>query len=67
VNALEIEPGDVVLLGDADPMWAGCLLRVEEVRSWGVIGSVVGPQRAEYPLRVAVENIAATFQVNPLA
>jgi hypothetical protein len=57
-----IEPGDVVLIGNADPFWTGCLVRVEVVKSWGIRGSVFGPQGAEYPLRIGFENITTVFR-----
>ena len=57
-----IEPGDVVLIGGDMPMCASCLLRVETVKSWGVTGSVCGPNAAEYPLRLALENITTVFR-----
>ena len=57
-----IEVGDVVLIGGNLPMWARGLLRVEKVRPWGVVGIVTGPEGAEYPLRVGLENITTVFR-----
>ena len=57
-----IEPGDVVLIGNHLPMWSNCLLRVEGVKSWGVTGSVIGPNALDYPLRVGLENITTVFR-----
>ena len=58
-----IEPGDVVLIGGPGcARWAGCLLQVEQVKSWGVTGSVIGPDGLYYPLRVGVENINTVFR-----
>ena len=60
---MRVEPGDAVLLGEREALWAGCLLRVEEVKGWGVVGRVVGAGGAVYPLRVATADIAAVFRV----
>ena len=41
----DVRPGDIIQIRqDADcPGWIGCLLYVEEVRSWGVLGYVCIP------------------------
>jgi len=57
-----IAAGDVVLVGEDMPFWAGCLVHVEEVKAWGVRGAVYGPQKAEYPIRVAHESIVTVFR-----
>lgn len=56
-----IQAGDVVEIVGAE-MWAGCLMEVEEVRTWGVKGTVKGYNGAEYPLRVALEEIATIWK-----
>jgi hypothetical protein len=58
----DLETGDVVLIGGQHPMWRNCLLLVSEVRRWGVVGSVRGPNDADYPLRVGGDNIVAVFR-----
>lgn len=58
----DIEDDDVVLIGPDSPVWRNCLMVVEEVRSWGVTGTVVAPQEEEYPLRVAFDEIAAVYR-----
>jgi hypothetical protein len=57
-----IEPGDVVLVGKLHNMFAGCLMIVQEVHSWGVTGCVSGPNATDYPLRVGLENITTVFR-----
>ena len=57
-----IEPGDVVLVGKAHTMFAGCLMIVREVHSWGVTGCVSGPNATDYPLRVSRHNITTVFR-----
>jgi hypothetical protein len=59
---MDIETDDIVLIGGRDKMWEGCLLRVEEIRPWGVIGSVRSPGPAEYPLRLNLADIAAVYR-----
>lgn len=36
----ELKPGDVVQITQLDPVFQGCLLVVEEVKSWGVQGYI---------------------------
>jgi hypothetical protein len=60
---MKVEVGDVVLMGGTDDWWADCLLVVEEVRSWGVIGVVRGPKHADYPLRVAFGEVKAVYRM----
>jgi len=57
-----IQVGDVVLIGGNDEFWMGCLLLFEEFRSWGVIGVVRGPKQADYPLRVAYDDISTVYR-----
>lgn len=59
---MKIETGDVVLIGDREPLWAACLMRVDEIRSWGVIGTVTGPNSAFYPLRLAYADIVTVYR-----
>ena len=59
---IEIKEGDVILIGGSNPMWINCLMRVEEVRTWGVIGSVLGPNQSEYPMRVGNEEILCAYR-----
>jgi hypothetical protein len=58
----DLEIGDAVLIGDREPLWAGCLMRVDAVRSWGVIGTITGPNSAFYPLRLAYADIVTVFR-----
>ena len=58
---VSIEQGDVVMIKDLR-MWDSCLMVVDEVRSWGVIGVVVGPDGFEYPLRVGCSEIAIVYR-----
>jgi len=62
MDASQIQVGDVVLLGDRDGFWADCLLLVEEIRPWGVVGIVRGPKRSDYPLRVPYDGIDAVYR-----
>ena len=57
---MKIEEGDVVLL-KGDGWWVGCLMKVDEVRKWGVIGMVITDQGAA-PLRSPFEDIAAVYR-----
>ena len=57
---MKVEVGDVVLLR-GDGWWAGCLLTIEEVRSWGVIGAIV-THIGTAPLRVAAADIVAVYR-----
>jgi hypothetical protein len=57
-----VREDDIILIGGTDPMWINCLLRVVEVRSWGVVGSVMGPHQSEYPLRVNSADIACIYR-----
>jgi hypothetical protein len=59
---MNIESGDFVLIGGSDLMWRDCLLLVEEVRSWGVIGVVIAPEQTLYPRRVALDEILAVYK-----
>jgi hypothetical protein len=58
----DIKQNDIILIGGNDPMWINCFLQVDEVRAWGVIGSVRGPQQNEYPLRVSNEDIVGVYR-----
>jgi hypothetical protein len=58
-----VQKDDIVLIKSADnALWDDCLLLVEEVRSWGVIGVVPGPGNAIYPLRLRHGDIAAVYR-----
>jgi hypothetical protein len=59
-----VQIGDIVLIKTTTEttLWGDCLLVVEEVRSWGVIGVVPGPGKAIYPLRLAHGDIAAIYR-----
>jgi hypothetical protein len=57
---MDVKAGDVVKIAD-DSMWDRCLLEVEEVRTWGVVGAVVG-YNGTYPLRVATKDICAIYR-----
>jgi hypothetical protein len=57
-----VREDDVILIGGNDPTWVNCLLQVDEVRAWGVIGSVMGPNQSEYPLRVSNADIASIYR-----
>jgi hypothetical protein len=63
---VKIEPGDVIRIGGDHVMWHGCLMLVEEVMSWGVVGSVFGPaiddEPCEYPLRIGNESIDEVYR-----
>jgi hypothetical protein len=58
----DVEENDVIMVGETTPLWRNCLMQVEEVRSWGVTGTVVAPQDEEYPLRVSFGEIAAVYR-----
>lgn len=60
--AESIKVGDVVLLGDRDGFWVDCLLLVEEIRPWGVVGVVRGPKHSDYPLRVPFSDIVTVYR-----
>jgi len=57
---ITIEAGDVIEINE-DSMWDGCLAKVEEVRTWGIIGSVIGPQ-GTYPIRISTVAITAVYR-----
>lgn len=59
---MNIQENDVILIGGTLPLWTNCLMQVDEVRSWGVIGSVIAPEQKEYPLRVGNDEIAAVYR-----
>jgi hypothetical protein len=59
---ISVREDDVILIGGTDSMWVNCLLRVVEVRTWGVVGSVMGPNQSEYPLRVNSTDIAGIYR-----
>ena len=69
VNKHTIKSGDVVLINMG--MWTNCLMQVDEVRVWGVTGSVVGPIQdrqgnkinATMPLRVGWDDIALVYSL----
>jgi hypothetical protein len=62
MDAEQIKVGDVVLLGGRDSFWENCLLLVEEVRGWGLIGVVRGPNHTDYPLRVPFSDIVTVYR-----
>ena len=57
---IKAEVGNVVQL-QGDGWWAGCLMVVDEVRTWGVIGMVITHEGAA-PLRVPTKEIAAVYR-----
>jgi hypothetical protein len=63
-NPMTVEPkvGDVVKLTGPHETWRDCLMTVEEVRQWGVIGVVAVPGQSEAPLRVSFSEIAAVYR-----
>ena len=64
----DVVVGDVVLIGTQLAQWAGCLARVDEVKSWGIKVWVTGPSHpdfprmAEFPLRLGWDNIDKVFR-----
>ena len=62
-----IRVGDVVEIDMPDrPSWTGCMLKVSEVRDWGVIGGVMlydsGAPLRLAPLRLATANIGTIYR-----
>lgn len=54
-------PGDIVLVTAVGLGWEGCLIIVEEVRSWGVTGFLRAPlQDGLVYIRLAWEDFAFT-------
>ena len=62
---MKIAVGDIVLIQSTDTLWDGSLMKVEEVRVWGVTGDVIGIERSHYPMRVGYEEIAAVYRRVP--
>lgn len=62
ISRKDIKEDDVVLIGSEHPAWTNCLMLVDDVRDWGVIGTVIGPHQAEYPLRVSFVEIIAVYR-----
>ena len=58
----DVEENDVIMVGEDVEIWRNCLMLVEEVKSWGVTGTVVAPQEEEYPMRVSFSEIGAIYR-----
>jgi len=58
----DVEENDVIRVSEDMEVWRNCLLLVEEVRSWGVTGTVFCPQEEEYPMRLTWGEIAAVYR-----
>ncbi len=55
-KAGEIEPGDIVQIAPEHvSIFAGCLVIVTEVKSWGVQGYVTVPARGDAYVRIETE------------
>ena len=62
VSFSDVDEDDVIMITEEAPLWRNCLMQVEQVRSWGVSGTVFCPHEEEYPLRVGWDEIAAVYR-----
>ena len=54
--------GDIIELDDTDPLFAGSLMEVEDVRSWGVQGLVKGVRGETYPYKAENAQVKRVFR-----
>ena len=62
----DVEENDVVKVSEDMDIWRNCLMLVDEVKSWGVTGTVCCPQDEEYPLRLTWGEIGAVYRKTEL-
>lgn len=60
MTKFDCKPGDIVQANPEVSRWGPCLVVVEEVRDWGIVGYTEIPMSGQAPIRLPWNEIAAT-------